>query len=904
MAKPVTQRIKLYINGKEIDNTLTSIRKNLIRYKAAANKATQGSDDWKKYNKQVAQLEVEYNNARSAQNEFRKSTDLSTAGLKRGQKAVKKYDFSIIGLVSSSMLLTDAIQSGIGYVKEFISDSVTLAEEAKGIEYAFNQITNSAKILEESRKASKGLISDLDIKKATNQFKNFNLDLDQLPTILEFVSVRAAQTGASFENLFSSAIEGLSKESKLRIDNLGISTKDLNTELEKTPNFLEAVANIADREITKAGSILDDAANSQQKWNTSLENAKLRIGNLITKSGVIPFFQKIGSSLLNVVVAQEKHTNAISKEQVGLNTLVSKLLEAKDGTDDRKILMQQLIDKYPFYLKFLKDEKTDNDSLKTALNSVNEMYVKKLALTRVQSKLDEKQREQANKEADLAKNRITFRQNLIKVNQLLYKGSADNLKESLEGTSKALTKAIENDIRILSGYGSNITEVDARRLSRRKSYLSKIREQEQSIIGSTFIKDLASESVNEVKKELQLLEKELGITSDEVNDIFGGDNEVDLGTIGGKKEMTDEDKRIQASKEKLEEWLDQWEADQKIKKQIKDLEEDEAAKLKEELELEAELLKMANDAGHKTLLEAGLVDARKEKLAAIQKKWNDKLLADNKKADEKKLKNKLENDKKYAAIDKESKEKLKIAEENLQASKTKALQFGVYSLKNILGEKSGIYKAMFALEKALAIKEIVINTQKANAQITSNLAVANMKAVAASPLTGGLPFVGINTAIASKETLANNINAGVQVAYIASAAISSLDKGGHTFNGSYSGGMDGIGGQLAMIHPDEYMIPKPVMQMPEVPIIVEYLEAKRTGKPISSLAKGGSASEQPSITEDPSTSSNENNLLAIEIRRLNTHLDKGLKLTYTLQDEVERQKLEDELNNTLKNAKS
>lgn len=880
MAKPVTQRIKLYINGKEIDNTLTSIRKNLIKYRSAANKATEGTEDWKKYNKEVAHLEGKLNDARVAQKQFRQATGLTTAGLHKGATAVKKYDFSILGLVSSSILFADAIQEGISFVKEFISNSIELAEEAKGIDYAFNQIKDSARILEEARAASKGLISDLDIKAAANQFTNFNLDLDKLPSILEFVSVRAAQTGESFENLFSSAIEGLAKESKLRIDNLGISTKDLNAELEKTPNFLEAVANIAKREVTKAGSILSEAANSQQKWNVSLENTQLRVGRLINKSGVVPFFQKLGSAILNTIVPLESASKATEKERIQLLLLESKIKDVNTSTKDRVKLINQLKEKYPNLLANIDAEKSSNKELTAAIREVNNQLINKIILQDKDGEIASQNEKTAEKRILLFKQEADIRKRLVKIaddNNITLKANASLYEQSVDVIKKV-------------GISGGVLIDPVAKLSHELNDLKIIQNQlnYEEKAGNKLL-----EEKNELFKKLNISSDVLGNKAKEKTETEK-EEEKSTSTKSGKKGMNPKDQQIADSKKKLKEWLDQWEADQKIQEAIKDLEEDEASQLKEELELEAKYAKLEAEAfGEKELLKK-LEESKKVELAAIEKKYADK-----------KQKDKEEADKKYLEADKKTKEKLLKATESLEQAKTRALQFGVASLRNILGQKNGIYKAMFILEKALAIKDILINTKKANAQITSNLAIANMKALAASPLTGGFPMVGVNTAIASKETLANNINAGVQVASIAGTAVSSLDKGGYTFKGNYSGGMDGIGGQLAMIHPDEYMIPKPVMQMPEVPLIVEYLEAKRTGKPITSLADGGftNTTENSEIIDEV-TSTDTNSRLYSLLERLTILLNGGLKINFTLNDEVERQKLEDELNRTLKNAKS
>ena len=58
-------------------------------------------------------------------------------------------------------------------------------------------------------------------------------------------------------------------------------------------------------------------------------------------------------------------------------------------------------------------------------------------------------------------------------------------------------------------------------------------------------------------------------------------------------------------------------------------------------------------------------------------------------------------------------------------------------------------KKMEKVGKALAIADVVRTSVKSVSETVSSTAAANAKAVAASPLTGGMPFVAINTAKAA-----------------------------------------------------------------------------------------------------------------------------------------------------------
>lgn len=76
-----------------------------------------------------------------------------------------------------------------------------------------------------------------------------------------------------------------------------------------------------------------------------------------------------------------------------------------------------------------------------------------------------------------------------------------------------------------------------------------------------------------------------------------------------------------------------------------------------------------------------------------------------------------------------------------------ALQFG-NALTDLAGEN-----------KELAIAGVVISQAAAIGQIISQTGIANAKAVAASPITGGMPWVAINTASAALS-IASAIKAG------------------------------------------------------------------------------------------------------------------------------------------------
>lgn len=90
------------------------------------------------------------------------------------------------------------------------------------------------------------------------------------------------------------------------------------------------------------------------------------------------------------------------------------------------------------------------------------------------------------------------------------------------------------------------------------------------------------------------------------------------------------------------------------------------------------------------------------------------------------------------------------------------------SMIGLAGQFGNVITQIAGKNKYIAIAGIVIEKAAALAQIIANTAIANAKAVAASPLTFGMPWVGINTA--------SGILAGLSVVAEAASSISAINS--------------------------------------------------------------------------------------------------------------------------------
>lgn len=484
----------------------------------------------------------------------------------------------------------------IRFALDFSKEARQFAIEAKGIEFAFDKIGSKAEIaFEKVKKSTRGFLSELDIKKSIVEFDNFNLDVEELDGLLEFVSIRATQTGKSFEYLKDSLVEGLSKESKLRIDNLGISAAELNEELKKTPNFVKAVANIAKKEVAEAGSILDDAANSQAKWNADYENFQLLVGKGAVAK-VSNAFYDMGSNILRAITPIKDFTKEVKEEQIGLNTLVTQITDVNISNKDRLKLIEDLNEKYPFFLEMIDSENVTNEELATTLDEVNQLYIKRIVL----------QTQQNNIEALIAKAGERAFKNTTKKIDLDKKLTEINLKLGLGLTTTGKSfeensKAVFNAIKASDGYINASTRKGVK-IGEEAAALSSLNALITQYEGGLSNASNINKDIIEEQDLMKKIEGELSITLAEINELFKINSERKKENTKGTKELTDSEiKALEARKKLLLEdayQLKKYQIEQEIKFQdeIADNEKESAGNrlnaIQERIEKELELAEL------------------------------------------------------------------------------------------------------------------------------------------------------------------------------------------------------------------------------------------------------------------------------------------------------------------------
>lgn len=468
----IKERETLRLQNLEIKRNLTSMGR-LTNERDKARKSVQELQAKLALGKKLSDQEQrELAQSTAAFEKYNNAITVIKTSTKQFQENVGNYpkQLKVVGGTIRQLLPILGLASGLKLAFDFAKEARQAAIEAKGVEFAFKRLGDEGEnAFLRIKKSTRGLLSDLDIKKALVDFDNFNISLEETDTLFEFLAVRSQQTGKSIEDLQSSLVEGLSKESKLRIDNLGIATADLNAELEKTPNFVQAVANIAKREVAEAGSILDDAANSQAKWNADLENFQLAVG----KGFVAKFsnaIYELGSNILRAITPAENMTKQFEDQAKYVIDLEKNLIPLVDEYDNLKGKTELSV--------------KEQDRLKTVITDIS-----KIAPT-VTTQFDE-YGNALDISSEKARDFISTQQALLKFrNQEAIKEQTEDLegyrREIAELNAELNRRNSEGDIIVatITKQGSAVRKLNAQEIADKQAKLARLQQLEAGALES------------------------------------------------------------------------------------------------------------------------------------------------------------------------------------------------------------------------------------------------------------------------------------------------------------------------------------------------------------------------------------------------------------------------------------
>ena len=220
----------------------------------------------------------------------------------------------------------------VGQVQAFAAETIKLGSELQTVGRGFARFGNEMQ-LETLRKATRGLVSDLELMKVTVQAGNFGIPIEQMGKLLEFATKRAAETGQSVDYLVESIVKGIGRKSPLILDNLGISTTRLKEkfngaaiEAQNIADVARAVGDIAAEEMGKMGTAVDTAADKMVRLTTTWENFKAKFGEAIA-----PAASGLLEGITNMLKAGETMGPALNRLGMATGTAKPSDLVKKQG---------------------------------------------------------------------------------------------------------------------------------------------------------------------------------------------------------------------------------------------------------------------------------------------------------------------------------------------------------------------------------------------------------------------------------------------------------------------------------------------------------------------------------------------------------------------------------------------
>lgn len=231
--------------------------------------------------------------------EYNKTLEETSKKVKKVGTESKGLEKSNGNLITSFRNIAGAvgIAFGVQQLLAFGKELLEIGRKSQGVSKAFNAIAGSQDLA--ALRTATGLsVSDLQLKQLAVRANTFKISLETLPTLLQFATVRAAETGQEVDYLVNSIIDGIGRQSPLILDNLGLSAKDVQNEFKKTGDFAAAVGNIIDREMGNSVTSIDEATTSVQRLGANLDNIQERLG-VAFSNFVAPGIQAISDGITN-----------------------------------------------------------------------------------------------------------------------------------------------------------------------------------------------------------------------------------------------------------------------------------------------------------------------------------------------------------------------------------------------------------------------------------------------------------------------------------------------------------------------------------------------------------------------------------------------------------------------------
>ena len=292
-----------------------------------------------------------------------------------------------------------------------------------------------------------------------------------------------------------SEVKKLASQGKIGFGQLQTAFRNLTTDGGQFAGLLEAQS----KTISGLASTLRD------NFSLALRNAF---------SGITPIIKELLGFLNNLVGVTKTQSAALEDERIAFLGVANQIRLTTVGTEARTKAINTMKQQYPQFLGQINAEKVTNEQLQPILDKINQSYIIRIALQKQQEKLRPLLEAQANAENNLAKEQVSFNQQLARGAELA--GVNVAAFKTQEEQVKAVTEALRKQAQFNTGKGQFAIETP---LNEQARLLRAIEAAQSGANVQTNRQKQEQDKVNAALKEQDAIAEQLKKTYGEVFDL-------------------------------------------------------------------------------------------------------------------------------------------------------------------------------------------------------------------------------------------------------------------------------------------------------------------------------------------------------------------------------------------------
>ncbi|HMM02049.1 MULTISPECIES: hypothetical protein [unclassified Dysgonomonas] len=230
-------------------------------------------EKWKKFNDQLIATEDQMKKVSIGGEQVKNRLSQLGKAAQEAGKTIGKV-FLLMAAYSALRFFQDLAAK----TREWVTEAKELAAKAEGVSRAFESL-DKPKLLDHLREQTRGLIGDFELMQAAVKADKYKIPVDEVGNLLEFASRRAIDMGQDVDDFQKRIINGIGKQSKLILDDLGFSSVEINKAIAKQGSFAKGVISLVNEELEKQGPRALTAADMAVQASVKWQNAQLKVGN-------------------------------------------------------------------------------------------------------------------------------------------------------------------------------------------------------------------------------------------------------------------------------------------------------------------------------------------------------------------------------------------------------------------------------------------------------------------------------------------------------------------------------------------------------------------------------------------------------------------------------------------------